>query len=393
MLGVSLSVSASLPPSSSLSIARPPMSLLSRGPPVPPGFQSQSTPNLPSARGLDASLGEATDGAASPDSRTASTPLSPAELASVEDNVPDADQDDLPLAASSGDDSDDSDHGGDTHPAAPSRYASRSQPHLAPHTASMLFPPFYNRPPTPLPPSPSLTSLLRPSFSTQTSRPTTPDSSDVDLPAAGRAAAAAVAAAAGASAGHGAATPASPATTTTTTNLASITKSAQAAPTVPRAAPKVPTYEYYGFGLYLASSAVFLMYVLWAYVPSPVLHQMGIHYYPNRWWALAVPAWLVVSVVYVYVALAAYNTAYLTLRLASCENIVDACAHVAVVDATARRLVRDQPSAIAPDACRFAAHDDVDWARLWSDGTDAVMDVPVGGVCEILYGAHERAAA
>ena len=24
--------------------------------------------------------------------------------------------------------------------------------------------------------------------------------------------------------------------------------------------------------------------------------------------------------------------------------------------------------------------------QLWNEGTDAVMDVPLGGVCEILYG-------
>lgn len=44
--------------------------------------------------------------------------------------------------------------------------------------ANAFAPPFYNRPPTPLPPSPSLTSLLRPTFS----RPTTPDSSENDTP-------------------------------------------------------------------------------------------------------------------------------------------------------------------------------------------------------------------
>jgi len=27
-----------------------------------------------------------------------------------------------------------------------------------------------------------------------------------------------------------------------------------------------------------------------------------------------------------------------------------------------------------------------DWKKLWSQGTDAVMDVPLGGVCEVLYG-------
>jgi phosphatidylinositol glycan class P protein len=29
---------------------------------------------------------------------------------------------------------------------------------------------------------------------------------------------------------------------------------------------------------------------------------------------------------------------------------------------------------------------DVPWRELWNEGTDAVMDVPIGGVCEILYG-------
>lgn len=85
-------------------------------------------------------------------------------------------------------------------------------------------PPFYNRPPTPLPPSPSLTSLLRPSFSATTSRPTTPDSSEND---------------------------------TLNDTEAAVAKSARTATTVPRASPKVPTYEYYGFVLYLMSSLCF----------------------------------------------------------------------------------------------------------------------------------------
>ena len=90
--------------------------------------------------------------------------------------------------------------------------------------ANAFAPPYYNRPPTPLPASPSLTSLLRPPFSTATSRPTTPDSSDNDTP---------------------------------NDTEAAVAKSARIAMTVPRASPKVPTYEYYGFVLYLLSSLIF----------------------------------------------------------------------------------------------------------------------------------------
>ncbi|KAL4795002.1 PIG-P-domain-containing protein [Aspergillus venezuelensis] len=224
------------------------------------------------------------------------------------------------------------------------------------HGFNAFAPPFYNRPPTPLPPSPSLTSLLRPPFSTTTSRPTTPDSSDVETP---------------------------------NDTEAAVAKSARRATTVPRASPKVPTYEYYGFVLYLASSLAFLIYILWSYLPSPFLHQLGIYYYPNRWWSLAFPSWLVMSIIYIYVALASYNTGYLTLPMNSVENIVDEVANVAVIDGKGRR----RPGGAAKMRAGATSYQimgpqnrKVNWREIWSEGTDAVLDVPVGGVCEVLYG-------
>lgn len=317
---------------------------------VPAGFQSKSTPALPTLR-----------------SPEAPEPVHPSlEATPSEDQAPDDGSD---VYSSNGSESDDEELG---PPTARPLYTSRSQTHLVPHTSG-LFPPFYNRPPLPLPPSPSLTSLLRPSFSTTTSRPSTPDSSDVDaLPAAGTGT-------------TGTNTPG----TSTSANLASITKSARHAPTVPRAAPKVPTYEYYGFAMYLGSSAALLLYVVWAYVPSPLLHQMGIHYYPNRWWALAVPCWLMVLVVYTYVALATYNTERLTLPMNSLENLVDDTAQIAILDRKTRAIVHGTGSN-SMSAHRFSPDENVDWRACWSISTDAVMDVPIGGVCEILYGSGDE---
>ncbi|KAL9124808.1 MAG: hypothetical protein Q9217_005905 [Psora testacea] len=218
--------------------------------------------------------------------------------------------------------------------------------------ANAFAPPFYNRPPTPLPPSPSLTSLLRPPFSTTTSRPTTPDSSENDTP---------------------------------NDTESAVAKSARIATTVPRASPKVPTYEYYGFVLYLLSTLAFypVMYLLWSYLPSPFLHQLGIYYYPNRWWSLSIPSFLIMTIVYIYVALASYNTGYLTLPMSSIENIVDEAAQVAILDSKGKVLrMQDQgkPMLVPQDLSQ------VDWKSAWSEGTDAVMDVPIGGVCEVLYG-------
>lgn len=123
------------------------------------------------------------------------------------------------------------------------------------------------------------------------------------------------------------------------------------------------------------------------------------------------PCWLVVLVIYIYVALASYNTKYLTLPLNSIENLVDECAQVAVVDRETGLIVRD-PVLVTDklhekdkekgtkatmlgkamddfESYQFSAGDDVDWKGFWSMGTDAVMDVPIGGVCEILYGREE----
>ncbi|KAH8899209.1 PIG-P-domain-containing protein [Thozetella sp. PMI_491] len=206
-----------------------------------------------------------------------------------------------------------------------------------PHTFA---PPFYGRPPTPLPPSPSLTSLLRPS------RPTTPDASDDELEP------------------------------------------------VPRASPKVPTYEYYGFVLHLFSSLSFLIYLLWSYLPSPFLHALGIYYYPNRWWSLAIPSFLVMTLVYIYVALASYNTEILTLPLGNVETIVDDAAQVAVVDAKGRirpdhgrRKEKGRGRGRGGEERELVRPDgSLNWREVWNEGTDAVMDVPLAGVCEILYG-------
>lgn len=223
-------------------------------------------------------------------------------------------------------------------------------------------------------------------------------------------------------------------------------------------------------------------YIIWSYLPAPFLHALGIHYFYNRWWSLAVPAYLVITILYIYVALATYNTEYLTKPLTAIENIVDEVAKMAIVEideSKHRRVVRavkvredmyDDSGLLTParsrrtssaayeqktwesiedvverhlvpdgnltspstggenlspieksasmarrkkkrksksinggevkmpreDEHEFAIavqqeqseydEEGVDWKDYWSVGTDAVMDVPIGGVCEILYG-------
>jgi phosphatidylinositol glycan class P protein len=366
----------------------------SRGEPIPSGLQSRSTPNLPILQSLEAPDNESQHAASPPSAETRPIASSSSSVFSKREDDQEENGSSLGLEEdeeseeTGSEEEEEEGEGKEDEGEPPTRrplYTSRSHSQLPRNTPSVLFPPFYNRPPTPLPPSPSLTSLLRPSFA---SKVITPDSSDIELPSRLK-----------------------PSVSGTSTRASStsthLVDSARHAPTVPRAAPKVPTYEYYGFALYLGSSAAFLMYILWAYVPAPMLHQMGVYYYPNRWWALAIPCWLVALIIYIYVALASYNTGYLTLPLNSIENLVDECAQVAVVDRGTGKIVRE-PILVTDklherdkekgtgvgvlsqsfEAYQFEEGEDVDWTGFWSVGTDAVMDVPIGGVCEVLYGSE-----
>ncbi|TKA29005.1 hypothetical protein B0A50_03417 [Salinomyces thailandicus] len=373
-------------------------------PPRPVAPQSKSTPNLPTLHLRPIQTGE--DATTRPTDHTVSPDLvTPAsDAASIDDFYLDSSVEPPLLSPASSDE----DSGGEEQASgnvshlAPRHVVyhpqhSRSHTYLAP---SAFAPPFYNRPPTPLPPSPSLTSLLRPSFGTISSRPTTPDPSSDEGGSTTRKR--------GPGSAHGTQTSLSAAAAA---SASALTSTLHSATPIPRASPTVPTYEYYGFTLYLTSSLAFIVYLLWSFLPSPFLHQLGIYYFPDRWWALAIPAWTVMSMLYIYIALASYNTGSLTLPMNSVECLVDEAANIAVLDAQGKIVrteraswqvaddvlrgrgkkarVRPGGHSRQPSSTKVQINPELDWRELWSEGTDAVMDIPVGGVCEILYGGYD----
>ena len=106
--------------------------------------------------------------------------------------------------------------------------------------------------------------------------------------------------------------------------------------------------------------------------------------------------------IYIYVALLSYNVEYLTLPLES----VDEATNIAILDSKGRvkkggskKLTGSFDRARSVAATGGATQggigtwgvnrskaEKMNWRQMWNEGTDAVMDVPIGGVCEILYG-------
>ncbi|PSC68340.1 phosphatidylinositol N-acetylglucosaminyltransferase subunit P isoform X1 [Micractinium conductrix] len=64
--------------------------------------------------------------------------------------------------------------------------------------------------------------------------------------------------------------------------------------------PGVSSVEVYGFVGWITSAVAYVLFLLWAYTPDYVLSAHGITYYPSKHWALALPAWACVSVVFAY---------------------------------------------------------------------------------------------
>ncbi|KAF9269309.1 PIG-P [Marasmius fiardii PR-910] len=69
--------------------------------------------------------------------------------------------------------------------------------------------------------------------------------------------------------------------------------------------------EFYGFVAWASTSFLFVVYLLWALLPDEYILWLGIYWYPNREWALLLPAYsifLVLLTYWVYMSLTIYGT-------------------------------------------------------------------------------------
>ncbi|KAG9307795.1 hypothetical protein G9A89_023360 [Geosiphon pyriformis] len=84
---------------------------------------------------------------------------------------------------------------------------------------------------------------------------------------------------------------------------------------------------YYGFVLYLVSIMAYVIYLIWAYLPDEALISLGITYYPSRYWALALPVWTFVLILFIYIAFISINFLN-TAPLDSFNTITDDYANI-----------------------------------------------------------------
>ncbi|KIY47877.1 PIG-P-domain-containing protein [Fistulina hepatica ATCC 64428] len=69
--------------------------------------------------------------------------------------------------------------------------------------------------------------------------------------------------------------------------------------------------EFYGFIVWTSTSFLFILYVMWGFFPDNWILAMGIEWYPSREWAILLPAYSIMAVLFtyfVYFSLALFST-------------------------------------------------------------------------------------
>ncbi|KAG8845589.1 hypothetical protein FRB96_002342 [Tulasnella sp. 330] len=159
------------------------------------------------------------------------------------------------------------------------------------------------------------------------------------------------------------------------------TDDAQDAPTSPRsplaAFPPLPLpevaggrpQEFYGFVAWMATSLAWILFLLWGFLPDAWIQATGITWYPNREWALLLPAYSIVIIIltyFTYWALAISNTP----SFSELRTITDSYAHIPT-------------GGIEDEASPYAA-------LLSPEAIPEIYDIPIGVVNRLAYGKRRR---
>ncbi|KAH9946914.1 PIG-P-domain-containing protein [Amylocystis lapponica] len=139
-------------------------------------------------------------------------------------------------------------------------------------------------------------------------------------------------------------------------------------PPLPPADARSRAPEFYGFVAWTSTYLLFGFYLLWALLPDEYIHALGVSWYPNREWAVLLPAYSIVVVLLTYFT-------YFALALAGTPAFSDIST---ITDAKALLPPRGAPNP-------YRAH-----AR--PNALPEMYDIPIGMVNRVVYGARERAA-
>ncbi|EMD35331.1 hypothetical protein CERSUDRAFT_157028 [Gelatoporia subvermispora B] len=137
-------------------------------------------------------------------------------------------------------------------------------------------------------------------------------------------------------------------------------------PPLPPTESRTRAPEFYGFVAWTSTYLAFFLYLLWALLPDEYLVWLGVTWYPNREWAVLLPAYSIVLVLLTYLT-------YFALALAGTPDFSDIS------------TITDSKALLPPSASGtpnpYLAH-----AR--ADAVPELYDIPIGMVNRVLYSSR-----
>ncbi|KAI0300137.1 PIG-P-domain-containing protein [Multifurca ochricompacta] len=127
--------------------------------------------------------------------------------------------------------------------------------------------------------------------------------------------------------------------------------------------------EFYGFVAWAVTYLLFVLYVLWAILPDEWIIWLGVTWYPNREWALLVPAWTIIAVLLTYFS-------YFSMAIRGTPTFSENCTYTGTI--------QFKPRAQYPDVCWPNPY--LKYARL--DAIPEAYDLPIGLVNRVLYDSN-----
>ncbi|KAJ4463119.1 putative phosphatidylinositol N-acetylglucosaminyltransferase subunit P [Paratrimastix pyriformis] len=115
----------------------------------------------------------------------------------------------------------------------------------------------------------------------------------------------------------------------------------------------------YGFVCWITGYIIYSVFLVWAFLPDSVLRYIGWTYYPQKYWALAIPAYVIVLVVFIELIYLAYNMM--------------------------KTNPLDSPLAITDRASRFPSEQEREILHRNPGSIPPAWDIPIGAVNQIVF--------
>lgn len=145
-----------------------------------------------------------------------------------------------------------------------------------------------------------------------------------------------------------------------------------------------PARSLYGFFLYLFSKTMLFLYCAWVFIPDEYLHYINIYYYPQKYWATAVPIQCLVALTLFAFIIYPSSNLMLTVNMDSINTIKDSHSRYSVPTPKYTSHVSDKCICKDSNKCFMNEYKALP-KNLAQNSVQPLQDLDIRLVCKKLY--------